>query len=323
MAGALTFVDLFCGAGGWTQGLVAAGLRHLVGIDKDAAALETYNENHGEHASMQADVAEVDARAIRKKIGAQSVDVVFASPPCQSFSASGPRRLGDPADRLAESVPRIAHGLGAHTVVLENVSGMASKKNVAGELVVDGILKSFRATGFTNIHWELLRCDLFGVPQTRKRVLLIACKGKRTDPSTLFPAPDAVSNVPPLKKLLTPRGQVKDPFYWMDARKAKYYEDRHSNPETRAYVKFVDLDKVANTVRASYAKSRGAEALVRYKDGAMRMLTERECARIQSFPDNYVFKGPRTKVYLQIGNAVPPEFARRIGARVQEVLGRA
>lgn len=318
----LTFVDLFCGAGGWTQGLKSAGLRHLGGIDKDAKALKTYIANHGEAGAMVADVAEVDVKDIRASIGPGVVDVVFASPPCQGFSTVGPRRIGDPNDRLSESVPRIASGLGANTVVLENVSGLASKKDASGKLILDGILKMLRKAGFPRIDWRVLKCEMYGVPQRRKRLVMIATKAPNTDPADLFPVPDLNPVVPVMRQLLTPRAQVTGAFYWMDERKRKYYEDRFAEPKTSAFVRFVDLSKVANTMRAYYAKSRGAEALIRYNDGAMRMLTEKECARIQSFPDTYQFVGAQTKVYAQIGNAVPPELARRIGAQFSLKLTR-
>jgi DNA (cytosine-5)-methyltransferase 1 len=98
----------------------------------------------------------------------------------------------------------------------------------------------------------------------------------------------------------------------MTPAKTAYYVQREADSKG-AYVKFVDRDRIANTVRAGYGKSRGAEALLRYPDGSMRMLTEVEMARVQSFPEEYVFLGGQTAAYMQIGNAVPPALAYHIG----------
>ena len=278
-----TFLDLFCGAGGWTQGLKSAGLRHVGGVDKDANALKTYAANHGQRGAVHGDVTEISVLDLKKAIGQDSVDIVAASPPCQGFSSAGPRRIGDPADRLCECVPRLARGLSASTIVMENVAGMATKKDAAGNSIVESFLKKLRKAGFGRIECRVVRCEEHGVPQTRRRLLIIATTTSgQGDPSAMFPIPetsDAHPAVSSLRQLLQPRQSITDPFYWMNAKKAKYYEDRHASEKTKAYVRFLNLDRIAFTVRASYAKSRGAEALVRYSDGRMRMLTELECAR--------------------------------------------
>jgi DNA (cytosine-5)-methyltransferase 1 len=316
----LTFIDLFCGAGGWSEGFKAAGLRHVGGVDNDRGALLTYMANHGSRGAVLADIADLKVPDLQRALGVDTVDVVAASPPCQGFSSAGPRRVGDPNDRLSESVPRIARGLGAHTIVLENVSGMATKRDASGMLVMDGFLNKLRRAGFGKMACRVIHCEQHGVPQTRKRMVIVAVASSRcVQPDRLFPFPSSDRPVPTLRDILDPREQVRDDFYWMDARKAKYYEDRHASAATRSYVRFLDLDRIAYTVRARYAKSRGAEALVCYDDGRMRMLTEKECARIQSFPETYVFVGARTNVYVQIGNAVPLELARRIGRRLMEI----
>lgn len=325
MSAPLSFVDLFCGAGGWTLGLKRAGWIHKGAVDNDVHALETYQANHGSAGVVAADVKKLRIADLVAAIGTESVDAIVASPPCQGFSSAGPRRVGDPDDNLCDSVARIAKGLHAKLVVIENVAGMVSKKDSTGRRIIDNFVNKLRRFGYDDVDWKLLRAQEFGVPQTRTRLILVATRrGADTPPAkALIPdAPSQMSSKLSVRGLLQPKRSVTDDFYWMTDRKRRYYESRHAADRTRAYVRFIDRDAVASTVRANYAKSRGAEALLRYSDGSMRMLTELEIARIQSFPDTYQFIGARTHVYRQIGNAFPPLLAHRIGRHVAKVFRR-
>ena len=320
---AIRFADLFCGAGGWTQGLKAEGWVHIAGIDKDPYATATYAHNHGRAPTCTGDITVMTSDSARTLVGRAGVDVVAASPPCQSLSHVGPRQTGHPNDTLFEHVPRLAHAMGAHVVVMENVVGFLSKRFASGERVFDGVADSMRMHGYVNVAWRTLMCCDYGVPQKRCRVVVVAGRAE-IDVERVCVALQGMAKPdpppPPLGELLEPRALVTDPYYWMTDQKRAYYEARAAHIRTRNYVHFVDLCELARTLRAGYAKSRGQEGLVRYPDGCMRMLTERECARIQSFPDTYTFVGSRTRVYTQIGNAVPPNFANAVATAIEPVL---
>ena len=318
----LTFLDLFCGAGGSTCGLVAAGLKHVGGIDLDKHSMLTYVANHGQRGAMHEDITGITIESVRKATGVETVDIVVASPPCQSFSMVGPRSVADPSDDLACHVPRIAHGMGARVVVLENVVGMATKRDASGKLVLEKLYELFESWGFPNITRSVLKFENFGVPQLRRRMIVVA-GDVGIDVAAFFPLPVIHSaTTAPLQTLLLPQSEVSDAFYWMTPAKARSYHERQRTQKA-GYIRFADVTKPAMTMRAGYAKSRGAECLLRYDDGAVRMLTELECARVQGFPDEYVFKGARTHVYKQIGNAVAPPLARCIGLALKRMLGKA
>lgn len=299
-----SFVDLFCGAGGWTTGLKRAGLKHVVGIDIDAKAVASYNANHGDGAAVVMDIATMSENEARP----YAADVVFASPPCQSFSMSGPRTVGSGADALSSHAVRVAKMMGARLVVIENVIGMLSKRDSEGRLVMDNLVDNLERAGYAHIRRAVLKAEEHGVPQLRRRVVIFA----GVDAVPPFPEPAAYdASALAIGNMLEPREFIAHEF-WMAPAKRQYYLDRHARSKGQ-YVKFVRRDQIARTVRAGYGKSRGAEALLLYDDDAMRMLTEVELARIQSFPEGYVFTGGHIAAYTQIGNAVPPALAKSIG----------
>lgn len=145
-------------------------------------------------------------------------------------------------------------------------------------------------------------------------MIITGCRSRDTS-IPLPPVQPPVGDFDPsLRHILLHPEEVTEPFYWMSEYKIKYYEERQRRAPQ--FVRFLDPSKPSPTVRASYAKSRGAEALVVHGPKLMRMLTEGELAKIQSFPNTYVFTGSRTARYKHIGNAVPPLLAMHIGMAI-------
>lgn len=306
------FVDLFCGAGGWTTGLVAAGWKHLVGVDADAHACATYAKNHGASHTWCTDIAAINAADLSRFLPTRPECLLLvASPPCQSMSLIGPRRPGDAKDGLYTHVVRIAKDLRPDYVVLENVVGMKTKRHADGGTLLDSLLGMLKKEGY-DVTWCILNAKDYGVPQNRQRMVLVAADTTRGRALPSWPPPLA-SPVRPLATVLDAFPHPADPFYYMSPAKTAYYERRHADATRNHYVRFLDPSKPAPTVRAGYMKSRGAEGLLRLPDGRIRMLTEKEVASIQTFPTTYEWSGPRGAIYRQIGNAVPPALANAIG----------
>jgi DNA (cytosine-5)-methyltransferase 1 len=308
----LSFIDLFCGAGGWTTGLKRAGLTHRVGVDVDAHALKTYRANHT-HAICKS-VADVTLADLAPFLPA---DVIFASPPCQTFSLIGRRAVGHPNDGLFAHAVRLASAARARAIVFENVVGMLSKRGADGGRIFDRMLADLANAGFAHVQWAVLDAQDYGVPQGRRRVVVVAA---REAVASAFPPPPAP--LPPtervLGRFLLPHERVTDPIYWMTPTKIAYFDQRAATHKGR--VRYVDPDAVARTVRAGYFKSRGAEALVRVAPDRVRMLTEDELAAVQSFPSDYTWVGAHIRVYTQIGNAVPPTLAFHVGRWISQAL---
>jgi DNA (cytosine-5)-methyltransferase 1 len=306
----VSFVDVFCGAGGWTEGLTRAGLTHVLGIDLNAAALETYRANHGETSAICRDVCHLSKRDFLDALKGRHVDIVVGSPQCTSFSLIGPRRTGDAKDHLYQVLVRIADWCSAQMVVIENVHGFKTKDNGAH---YDGLVGALNSSGYV-VTSKVVNARDFEVPQNRKRLIVVAHR-----PHVRFHFPSESPSRETMRDILQPREEIVDSFYWMTSQKTRYYIERQKNRP--AHVKMVDHDRPARTLRAGYMKSRGAEALVLYDDNACRMMTELECAKIQTFPPDYRWCGSRSAVYSQIGNAVPPKLSKHIGLALMEAFG--
>ena len=307
----LTFIDLFSGCGGWSQGLRAAGLTHVVGVELDTVAASSYAANHG--AVIQKDIKEVTFEDFSPFLQGRQLDLLVASPPCQSFSnaSRGARHAAVDADKLYLEVLRIAELLHPEWLVLENVQGFGSKKINGNLTALDDLTNHLMVAGFARIESRVLCATDFEVPQKRRRLIVIA---RRTPGGPIpWPAPVAGYDTS-IERFIASPDRVAD-YYWMSSEKQRYYEERHARMPT--HVRFADLAMPAHTIRASLYKSRGAEFLI-VQEGRMRMPTENELAAIQTFPIDYIFKGGHGSICRQIGNAVAPRMAWHIGTAIRK-----
>jgi len=164
-------VDLFCGAGGFSEGFKRAGFDCAYAVDFDAQAIETFSHNHPSVASEQKDIRELSGDAIRSFAGLQKgeVDVLVGGPPCQGFSLAGTRLPDDPKNRLVLDYLRIVKELEPKFFVFENVSGIVS---MSGGAVIQVLKNEFQALGY-KLAFGLLNAANFGVPQARPRFIII------------------------------------------------------------------------------------------------------------------------------------------------------
>ncbi len=166
-----TIVSLFCGCGGFDLGFSAIGFRTLIGLDVDPVAVETFNQR-GDRVGEVADLS-----AVRSLGLSRSPDIVIAGPPCQGFSTLGKRLRSDPRNSLIESAAKLAVELKPRVIVIENVAGAAS-----GELSQfwERAVQIVRNAGFKTKTLPVVSAD-FGVAQIRRRIVLMAWRGKSDD----------------------------------------------------------------------------------------------------------------------------------------------
>lgn len=337
-------VDLFAGAGGLSLGAEMAGISVKIAIENDIYAAQTYQANHPNTKVVVKSIQEVDQIPINAD-GTRLV--LFGGPPCQGFSTSNQknRNKSNPKNWLFEEFIRVAKLLQPEWIVFENVRGIVETEHgFFAKLVCDEI----RAMGYTCSSMILCAAD-YGVPQTRSRFFLIGSHSglsiSRPQPSrTLITVKDAIFDLPSLdngasidimeyktdvvsdyaetlrhglakcsghlvtknsKKVLQRYAYIPEGGNWKDIPDSLMdnYKDK-SRCHTGIY-KRLSSNMPAVTV-GNYRKS----MLIHPWEN--RGLSVREAARLQSFPDSYVFCGSLGFQQQQIGNAVPPNLARAV-----------
>ena len=296
-------LDLFCGAGGLSLGFATAGFE-VSGIDNCADAVATYSENLG-----SAECKHIDASAALPR-----ADVLIAGPPCQPWSRAG-KRLGkeDLRDGLAATIAAVK-AVEPRAVVIENVPAIARGN---GRPRLDQLISSLEDLGYA-IKEGVLNAADFGVPQNRRRVFILAFRGnlpiEMPKPwASEFCAEDAIAdtcNLTPEDSRFLSAG--------MDA-----YIARYEQASGCRVPRDLHLSRPARTLTArNLAGATGDMMRLRLRDGRRRMLTLREAARLQSFPDWFQFYGSQGSRFSQIGNAVPPLLALAVARQVRDRLAK-
>lgn len=330
-----TVIDLFCGAGGLSEGFQQAGFDIVLGIDNIPVYIKTFKKNHPESETICRDIKKISVdeiiKIIKRKTGRKTVDVVIGGPPCQGFSMAGRRDPKDPRNSLFMQFLKVIKGLKPECYLMENVPGFLTMKTTKGNFVKDIVNNEFKKLCYTARDPKILLAADYGVSQIRKRVFFTGTKGKRNfqfsplpthikHPVLLIPKPQPKQWIGVGKRLLS-KSKVDKSFFH-----SKKMIDGFINRKERNKIKgngfgwqILNPQKPSFTISARYWKD-GADAIVKYSDSSVRMLTPLECARIQSFKDNFKFCGSKRDVYTQIGNAVPPLLAKAIANEIKKLF---
>lgn len=347
-----TVLDLFCGCGGLSKGFEMAGYDIVLGVDFNKPALDTYAYNHKNSKALYADLSKEESfEAIEKELDGKTVDVIIGGPPCQGFSLTGRRQFDDERNRLYLAMIETVRRFKPKAFMIENVPGMATLYK--GE-VKDEIMKRFTEMGYKMSNKILCSAD-YGVPQIRKRLFFVGLRDG--DSYFEFPAPyldkdkyvtceDAISDLPSLENDLG--GEVSK---YETAPMTEYQKMMRGDTDTLYNHKAIDHKQfVKDTIAlvpdggnwkdlpAGVGESRKFHmAWTRYKSDAPsrtidtghrnnfhykwnRCPTVRESARLQSFPDNFVFLGTKGQQDKQVGNAVPCLMAKAVGVQLLKFL---
>ena len=348
----LRFADLFSGVGGFTEGLKSAGLDCILGADFDRYAVEAYRKNHTDHECLEADLSDEEIQHnIAMRLKEQKVDLVVGGPPCQGFSIFGKRRFvntknhqisEDKRNNLVFAFANIVIKSEAKWFIMENVPGILSAQN--GEYV-KAIQEFFAENGYRT-ECKVINAADYGVPQLRKRFLLI---GTKTDLVIPFPKPKYFSTPDSWQLPYRTVGEVitdlMDPSSYdllshhVPAKHAPTIVERYSYIEEG---KKLDIERLPEHLKTGTKTGKPIanfshvyKRLDRKKPSSTivpghnafpvhpvlnRTLTVREAARIQTFPDHYQFVGPIINQCLQVGNAFPCLVAQIFGERLRTVI---
>ncbi|MFH1459790.1 MAG: DNA cytosine methyltransferase [Candidatus Omnitrophota bacterium] len=268
--------------------------------DIEEKACETYKENVSNHI-VPGDILEVK----KKKI--PSCNVVIGGFPCQDFSVAGKRRgTGTDRGNLYIEMRDIIKKKKPEFFVAENVGGLLNIRNEEG-LIIDQIIKSFEELKYDVTYWYLNAAD-FGVPQSRRRVFIVGFK-KSLKIKITPPNPPEI-----LVKHVTAK-EALDDLLWKN--KDLPNQDQYSKARNYGIKcqgnKAILANAPSPTIRAEHHGN------IEFHYSEERRLTIRECARLQSFPDDFIFKGSTSNAYKQVGNAVPPVLAWHIAKHLYEL----
>ena len=348
MKNKLNAIDLFCGCGGLSYGFEKAGYNILLGIDNDSKALETFELNHYGAKSICGDITEVTYEEdIKPLIGDQKIDVIIGGPPCQGMSLSGPRKFDDPRNKLYLSYIRLVKEIQPKAFVIENVPGLVG---LFGGQIKDSIIEKFTEMGY-QIQYKILCEADYGVPQNRKRVVFVGIKkGEFVYPEiheNKVSCSMALSDLPTLEdelgeEVLDYLMQPQNEYQKIMRKNSEVVKNHIAANHSDRVKKIISLvpdggnykdlpDEYINSRNFHVAWTRfasdkpaptidtGHRHHFHYKYN--RVPTVRECARLQSFPDDFIFLGNKTQQFRQVGNAVPPLMAQCIAEQLKKALG--
>ena len=165
----LNFLDLFCGAGGFSNGLESAGLNCLLGVDFLEPAIQTFERNHPNSIGICGDIQKIDTSDIRKKIKNKKVHLICGGPPCQGFSTIGKGDADDSRNHLFLDFVRFVKDFNPNYILIENVTGLLATKN---RNTLQSIFNEFNKLGY-HLDLKVLSSNHFGVPEVRRRVIII------------------------------------------------------------------------------------------------------------------------------------------------------
>jgi len=315
----LTFVDLFSGAGGLTKGMEMAGLEGVCGMDWFEAAGKTYRRNFS-HPFVEGDIKLEQKKAefyetVRKQLDGRTLNVVAGGFPCQGFSMAGNRIVEDPRNSLYKDLLEIVVHLQPEFVVCENVVGLRSM--LKGK-VEEMILEDFKEAGY-EMKVTVLRAADYGVPQKRDRVIFI---GNRINRENLHPKPFLTP-----EEYVTTGEAIQDLMDRSDDIAFNHVQTKHRPDMAQRMLELEEGKSLYKGYSDAWKKCPWDEASCTIKENhggvnihpkLPRVLTAREMARIQSFPDDFIFEGPKNKQLVQLGNAVPPLLSKAIGLAIRE-----
>ena len=311
---AFNYIDLFSGAGGLSLGIKQAGFNKICDVEILPYAGETLERNFPEARHYHGDITDFNPR---EYVGNNTIHLVVGSPPCQGFSVAGKRDTNDVRNFLFTQYLRVVRELRPYFFVLENVPGMLTLKN--GEFY-HNIVNGFEELGYS-VTTRILEAADYGVPQMRVRTIMI---GNRID--VLNPYPQKLYTPENYRTIEEAIGDLIDAprnretnHEWTQSSAAIVERIHNVPPGGSLYDTFADAYKRQRVGHPSMTiKENHGGTHIHYE--LDRCLSVREMARIQTFPDDFIFAGTFKQGFIQVGNAVPVLMAKHIGLAVRNVL---
>ena len=308
----LEVVDLFSGAGGMSCGLEQSGLRLRLGVDYDTDSIKTYTRNFPKSNSINIDVADLKAKQILGHLKNPNCFVLAGCPPCQMFSQlhRTNRTVGDEFNQYL----RLLWALKPTYLVFENVPRITLFTSAWGIL-----LKRLKHRGYY-VNYTVIDAADFGVPQRRKRLVLVASRSefeflpiKKVDHRTVR---DAIAHLPDVDEAIPNHITMKLSAINLARIKSTPKNGGRSKPKEASF------DDSYSRMRWDYPSPTITTRCISFSNGSFghprynRAITVREASILQGFPDQFIFNGGVWSSARQVGNAVPPPVAKWLGKSI-------
>lgn len=338
-------IDLFCGCGGLSKGFEMAGFEVKAAIDMWEDAVITYNNNHKNKVAQCCDIHNWDDEYLNRLKEDEDIVGIVGGPPCQGYSTVGTRDINDPRNHLYKEYCRIVEKIMPDFFVIENVKGLIT---LANGIFKDDIVNRFGNLGY-KVTFKILNAADYGVPQNRYRVFFVGKKnGQKFEFPDKYPyqvsTSEALSDLPTLEDGITKEKYEKETItdYQKQMRNNQtnlfnHEPTKHTEVTKQIISKIPDGGSIRdlpddfwnirrynkafqrmNSLLPSNTVDTGHRNYFHYKEN--RIPSVRENARLQSFPDDFIFYGSKTSQYKQVGNAVPPLLAYAIAKQLRKDL---
>lgn len=331
----MTVIDLFSGAGGLSLGFSNKGFCNIFSVDIEPDSCRTYRKNFPTHTLIQKDIATLEKEDILSLTEGKKVDVIVGGPPCQGFSMAGNvgrKFIDDPRNHLFKEFARVISILRPKIFLMENVARLYTHNNGKTK---EEILKTFNSLGY-HTECKVLNVADYGVPQIRSRVIFIGTclknnniifPSRKYEPNKYITIKEAIDDLPILKSGEASKvpNHIAMKHSAQMLKKMSFIKDggtksdipidlRPLKGDARKYIRY-------NSSKPSVCVTGDMRKIFHYSQN--RALTVRELARIQTYPDDFIFEGSSISQQQQVGNSVPPLFAEALAESVEEMLKNA
>ena len=317
------FIDLFSGAGGLSCGLTMAGFTPVASVEIMPEAVSTYKHNFAEVKGFDENVQTRDIREesvkqeLYESVKDKHIHLIVGGFPCQGFSMAGHRVVTDPRNSLYLEMLEIVKKVQPDFVVMENVEGLRSM--LEGKVEAK-IISDYKEAGY-DINVTVLNSADYGVPQIRKRVIFVGNRHGLTNyhPKPIFSPDNYVTLGEGIKRFMS----------IPENKQINHIFTRHSDTMIEQMRKLPEGQSLYGNYSDAWKKSpwNKPSCTVKENHGGVnvhpkfpRVLTPRELAALQSFPDDFIFQGSKKWQLVQIGNAVPCLLGKAIGIAVMKAL---
>jgi DNA (cytosine-5)-methyltransferase 1 len=329
-------VELFCGCGGMSTGLLDAGIQVVAGFDNNSPSITAFNYNHEYRGArgFVADLETADPDAMRVAADIpDAIDLIAGGPPCQPFSIAGKQRgLGDKRGNLIFRFAAYVEAFKPKAFLFENVPNLYRLNDGA---LVKQLSADLEALGY-EVRYTVINAAEYGVPQMRKRFVMV---GVPQGVSFRFPEPthgeaadlfdgvkpyitaaDAIGDLPDVTDPASREIPNHEPTMHSEAMVEAFKILKPGTRDKKSYHDRLHPNRLGYTLRAGSGNFSPLRP-VHYKYD--RVITVRESARLQGMSDDFVWPDPlpRLQQYRQVGNAVPPPLAHAIGTQIGRILG--